>query len=391
MNQAIDRFFSTETAFADHSDRELRRIYDLFRLLGNNTLSQLGAGLTQWAIRWHLPIKPFVKPLVYDRFCGGETLEKCVPVIARLELQNVMINLNYGVELKESDDDFDATLQENLRAIAFAEQYDTVRIISCKVSGLGPFELLEKKQNGTLLSEEDEAAWDRMVHRLDAICLEAARRGIKIYWDAEETWVQDAIDDLVDELMMRYNRTGVTVYNSFQMYRHDRMAFLMESLDRARTNDYLLGAKLVRGAYMEKEREHARKQGLPSPIHETKALVDRDFDDAVRFCIDHIDHVSVCVASHNEYSNYLAAQHADDRSLPRDHPHLWFSQLYGMGEHLTLNLAKKGYNAAEYVPYGPVREVIPYLIRRAQENSSVDGQMSRELQVLRSEMERRGM
>lgn len=389
MIRSINKFFNSKTAFASVSDSELKDIYNLFRLLGNSFLTEWGTSLTQWAIRFHLPVKPFVKPLIYDRFCGGESLEKCIPVIAKLQQKGVFVNLNFGVELKENEDDFDKTLDENLRAIAFAEDYGNVNIVSVKTSGLGPFKLLEKKQQGIAFSKKEENAWSKMLHRLDAICLEAARRGMKVYWDAEETWVQDAIDDLVDDLMERYNKTSVTVYNTFQMYRHDRMVFLIDSLQRAKEGNYLLGAKLVRGAYMEKERLMAEKENRTSPIHETKALVDRDFDDAVRYCIDNIEHISFCVASHNEYSNYLAARYMEKNNLPKDHPHVWFSQLYGMGEHVTLNLAKNGYNAVEYLPYGPVKEVIPYLIRRAKENSSIDGQMSRELEIIRTEMRRR--
>jgi proline dehydrogenase len=384
-------FEDTKTAFVHYSNASLKRAYRVYQLVSNEALSKVGAVITKLAVQFHFPLKPFLKPLIFRQFCGGETLQECMENIALLQQRKVCTNLNYGVEIKKSERDFDKTLEKNLGAADFASRKNHVDVISCKISGFGFFYILEKLQAGVALTNDEQQSFERMKKRLDTLCDFAASNNTKIYWDAEESWVQDVIDNLVDELMEKYNTGNVYVYNTFQMYRHDRLDFLHQSIQRAAQKGYKLGAKLVRGAYMEKERERAKSYGKPSPIQPNKEATDRDFNAAIDVCLKNIGNVSFCVASHNEYSNQLAAELMEKYGIDKKHPHVWFSQLYGMSEHITFNLAAHGFNASKYMPYGPVQDVIPYLIRRAEENTSIDGQMGREISIIRKELERRGI
>lgn len=389
-NQAIS-FENTKTAFLHYSNSSLKRAFRVYQLISNKHLSQLGASLTKIAIAVHFPIKPFVKPLIFKQFCGGETLNEALSSINLLQQRNVTTNLNYGVEIKKSERDFDKTLEKNLGAVDFAGRKNYINVISCKISGFGFFSLLEKKQAGHTLTESEKESFERMKKRLDVLCDYAAKNDTKIYWDAEETWVQDVIDELVDELMEKYNKEKAIVYNTFQMYRVDRLDFLKKSFLRAKSKNYVLGAKVVRGAYMEKERERAAILGKPSPIQPDKQSTDRDFDAAIEYCLRNVEKISCCVASHSEDSTMKAVKMMEELNIRKNHPHVFFSQLYGMGEHITFNLATCGYNATKYMPYGPVQDVIPYLIRRADENTSIDGQMGREITIIKKEIERRGI
>jgi proline dehydrogenase len=384
-------FDNTKIAFAHYSNASLKRAYRVYQLVGNQTLSKIGATLTKLAVQVHFPIKPFLKPLIFRQFCGGETLSECMANIALLQQRNVTTNLNYGVEIKKSERDFDKTLEKNLGAIDFASRKNYVNIISCKISGLGFFSTLEKIQAGQKLSNSEQESFERMKRRLETLCDFAKKNDTKLYWDAEESWVQDVIDNLVNELMEKHNTERVVVYNTFQLYRHDRLDFLKKSHQKAQDKGYLLGAKLVRGAYMEKERERAKIYGKPSPIQPDKKATDKDFDAAVDFCLQNIEGISFCVASHNEKSSLLATQLMQQYKIDKNHPHVWFSQLYGMSEHITFNLAAHGFNSTKYMPYGPVGDVIPYLIRRSEENTSIDGQMGREISIIKKELDRRGI
>lgn len=389
-NQTLS-FDNTEVAFRHYSDGQLKKSYRIFKLLGYELLNDFGVTLTQFALAMHLPISPIVKPLIYTVFCGGETLEETKKTASLLYDRNMKVFLNYGVEAISSLDGIEHTLKVNLEALKFTSQNDGVIGVPCKPSSFGKYELLRKKQAGIAFSTEEQNQFDEMLARMDLMCQTASENNAKMYWDSEETWVQEAINDIVDNLMEKYNKEQPIVYNTYQMYINYKLDFLEKSITRAREKGYFLGAKIVRGAYMEKERETAEKEGRKDPIHKNKAATDKDYDAAIALCIENIDSTSVCIASHNEESNLLAANLMEEKGLDRNHKRITFSQLFGMGDHISFNLAENGYNATKYLPYGPVKEVIPYLIRRADENSSVDGQMGRELSMLKKEMVRRGI
>lgn len=385
-------FSNTENAFAGKTDKELKKAAWLFGLMNNHWLVGIGSKVGVTAIRLHLPfVEGVVKNTIFEQFCGGTTLLECDKTIQRLARQNTLTILDYGAEAKEKEEDFNHTMNESIRAIEFASHSKSIPVVSTKITGLGRFALLEAVQRGEAFTPETRVEYKSILKRLDAICHVAARNGIAVFFDAEESWIQDAIDHLVTVMMRRYNREKVVVYNTFQLYRKDRLQFLIDSFNQAKEGGYLLGAKLVRGAYMEKERERAERLNYPSPIQPNKAATDDAYNTALRFCVDNHQHIASCNASHNTTSTLLQAELINQKGLPRNHPHLNFCQLYGMSDNLTFNLAKAGFNVAKYVPYGPVREVVPYLIRRAQENSSVTGDMGREFQLVQEEIKRRGL
>ncbi len=382
-------FDNTAVAFAAKSNAELKKDKFLFSLMGNNSLVGVGAALTELATAIHFPISPIFKYSVYNHFCGGETFEECQKTVQHLAKYKVAAMLNYGVELKETEADFDKTIQQTLEAINFAGENETVNVICIKLTGFGQFALFEKIQDGEKLTLEEVAAFNRVKTRFETLCKAAKEKGVSLYVDAEESWIQNALDALVDEMMPKYNQEKAVIFNTFQFYRHDRLAYLKKSCENAEKNGFVLGAKIVRGAYMEKERKRAQEMGYPSPIHENKAAVDKDFNEGMLYCLHRLDKVSLCIASQSEESNLKAIQLILENNIDKNHPHILFSQLYGMGDNITFNLSNLGYNACKYLPYGPVKDVIPYLIRRAQENTSVSGQMSRELKLIKEEIKRR--
>jgi proline dehydrogenase len=386
-------FSNTEIAFAHLDDRQLKKTAWLFGMMNRPWLVKTGSVLGLWAVRWHLPLaETVIQNTIFEQFVGGTTLLNCQPAIDRLAANHTMAILDYGAEGKESEEDFNYTMNENLRAIDFAAQSGgKIPVVSTKITGLARFDLLERIQSKATLTREELSEYRNVLKRIDTICFRAADKGVAVFIDAEESWIQDTLDHLVWLMMKRYNRERVVVYNTCQMYRHDRLQFLFESYDRAREAGFILGMKLVRGAYMEKERKRAADMGYPSPINPDKQTSDDHFDTALRFCIDHLDHVAVCCASHNAASSLLLTELMHRRHMPNDHPHVLFSQLYGMSDNLTFNLARAGYRVAKYVPYGQVHDVIPYLIRRAQENSSVTGDAGRELSLVLQEKKRRGL
>lgn len=386
-------FSNTEIAFAHLSDNELKKTAWLFNMMNKPWIVKYGSALALWAVENGLPLADWaVRKTVFSQFVGGTTLLDSQPSIEKLAKYNTLTILDYGAEAKETELDFNHTMNENIRAIDFASRSVTsIPVISTKVTGLIRFGLLERIQSAETLSREELAEYRNALKRLDAICYHASKKNVAVFIDAEETWIQDAIDHLVWLMMRRYNKKEVVVYNTFQFYRHDRLNFLMESYDRARKEGFMLGAKLVRGAYMEKERLRAQEMNYPDPINVDKATTDDFYNTALRFCIDHLDTMAVCNASHNAQSNQLQVELMDKKGIPHDHPHTLFSQLYGMSDNLTFNLAKAGFRVAKYLPYGQVKEVIPYLIRRAQENTSVTGDAGRELVLVRQEVKRRGI
>lgn len=382
-------FDNTQVAFAGKDDTELQKSAWLFRIMSNSTIVDIGSHITKLALQIGLPVQTILKSTIYEHFCGGESLEETEPMIAALAEQGVSTILDYGVEAKDSQEEFDANLEEQLRAIRFADTHKAVPYVSCKITGYAPFSLLEKLETGAPRTSEEEAELDGLRRRMHTICEAAANQSVCLYVDAEESWIQDAIDDITTKLMAQYNQQKPTVFNTIQLYRHDRLAYLKAAHQAARDGGYLLGVKLVRGAYMEKERERAKDHGYPSPIHANKAAVDADFDAAVAYCLEHIDDIAFCAATHNEESCLKLVQAAQETQVPLDHPHIHYAQLYGMSDHISFNLARAGCNASKYVPYGPVRDVVPYLIRRAQENRSVSGQVGRELRLILEEVARR--
>jgi proline dehydrogenase len=384
-------FSNTEVAFAHYSNRSLKKAYGVYQFIGNSVLTNIGTTLTKIALFMHFPIRPFVKPIIFNQFCGGENLKECMPTINLLEQRNVHVNLNYSVEIKHSEKDFEKTLCKTKGAIEFASRKKAISIICCKVTSLGYADILEKRQFRKELSEKELQAYNKMVERLEEICDYALKYDVGIFWDAEESWIQNEIDMLVDGFMAKYNKEKALIFNTYQLYRADKLEDLETALAQAKKGGYILGAKLVRGAYIEKENQWAEENDEVSLIHQTKKAVDKDYNLAVKLCIENLSNVGVCIASHNEQSNLYATELMLKHNIQPSHPNLTFSQLYGMGDFITFNLAEQGYNANKYLPYGPVKEVIPYLIRRAQENSSIDGQMSRELSMLKKELIRRSI
>ncbi len=389
MKISPDIFEDTETAYAAKSNNDLQKAKFMFQLMGNNSLVKLGSSLATFALSIHLPVSPVFRYTVYNHFCGGETFEECKKTIQRLQQHQVGVLLNYGVELKETDEDFDKTIAKNLEALEFAGKNRSVKGLCLKLTGSGRLALFQKIQNGEKLSVSEKKEFVKVKKRFEKLCEVAARNEVALYVDAEESWIQNPLDAMVEEMMAKYNRTQCIVFNTVQLYRCDRLDYLKEQIKKAKAGGYLYGIKLVRGAYMEKERERAEEMGYRSPIHEDKKAVDEDFDEAVNVCLDNLSQVFVCIASQSEESNLLAIQQIDKKKIDRTSEHIVFSQLNGMGDNITFNLSKLGFNATKYLPYGPVKEVIPYLIRRTQENTSVAGQTSREFALIKKEIKRR--
>lgn len=385
-------FADTKIAFANKTDQELKETYWLFRMMNNPLFVNAGSKLGLLSLKLGLPFsKQIIRKTIFRQFCGGESLLDSQNTINRLQDKNVLTILDYGVEGITLESEMDAVLEEFLHAVDFAATHDTVPVVSLKLTALASNTLLMKAQKYDKLTASEYEAFERVVERVDTICKKAYTMGVKVFIDAEESWMQDAINRIVNSMMKKYNHNGVVVYNTFQMYRTDQLQYLKDSYEQAQQEGFYLGAKLVRGAYMEKERERAEKQGYPSPIHPNKDATDTSYNEGIKFCIEHYKDIALCNASHNAYSNRLQAEIMVERGIPRDHPHLNFSQLYGMSDNITFNLASEGFNAAKYVVYGQIKQVIHYLVRRAEENTSITGDLSRELKLLKEEMSRRGL
>jgi proline dehydrogenase len=382
-------FDNTEIAFRSQTDAELETSYWLFKALSYPTLVDWGPRLVTWAIQWHLPVNSPVKATIFKQFCGGESFDDCRPTIDDLADAGVGTMLDYAVEARETEEDFEKTAQEVGATIKRGKAIPAIRYCVIKLTGVARFSLLEKVSSGSKLDANDEGEWERVLARVDRLCREARYAGVGVFIDAEESWIQNAIDDVALGMMALYNRERAVVFTTVQMYRRGRMDFLRKIDDDARKRSYRVGIKLVRGAYLEKEQEWAAERGLEPAVYTKKEDTDRAFDDGLRYIIQELDRFSLCSATHNEASTELLVRLMEEKKLENNDPRIEFSQLYGMGNHLTYNLAHHGYNASKYLPYGPVELVIPYLIRRAEENSSVRGQTGRELALVTKELKRR--
>ena len=389
MSDSNLNFQDTATAFASKSNTELQKKYWMFSMMGSPLLTSLGTKSAELGLSFGLPIKFLIKETVFKQFCGGETIEECETAIRSLGKSNIGTILDYSVEGKSDEATFEKTHREILKVLHRADSDRNVPFAVFKITGMASFAILEKMSAGATLTNIEDEEWRRAKARVREICETAYKLDQPTFIDAEESWIQPAIDQLADEMMLAYNCEKPIIYNTIQLYRHDRLQFLKDSFAKAAAGNYFLGVKLVRGAYMEKERARAIEKGYPSPIQPSKEASDADFDRAIRFCAEHIDRISVVCGSHNEDSIKLLAELMRERGLPNDHPHVYFSQLYGMSDNLSYVLAANGYNVSKYVPYGPVKDALPYLIRRAKENTAVMGQMSRELEMIDKEIKRR--
>lgn len=385
------RFNDTQTAFALKDNFELGRAYWLFRFIGNNSLISIGTALTNFSLKLHLPVEWLIRQTVFNQFCGGVSENDCKPVIKKMFSKGVSSVLDYSVEGKEDEASFEATFKKTMEIIDFVHQNQNegTPIAVFKPTGFGKLSIYQKVSEKQPLTEEEQKAWERIVYRFDQACAKAAAYKLPIMIDAEESWMQNAADDLAEEMMRKYNREMPIVYNTLQMYRHDRMAYLKQLHQRAENQGFYIGLKIVRGAYMEKENARANEKGYTSPICHSKKATDDNYNEAIKYIIENIEKFALFAGTHNEESSELVMDLMDKKGLKHNDKRIWLGQLYGMSDHISFNAANLGYNVAKYLPFGPVREVMPYLIRRAQENTSVAGQMGRELTLLKSEYQRR--
>lgn len=382
-------FENTQTAFSLKSDSELERAYFLFKMISSQPLVRIGTAATNFALKANLPVEGLIRSTVFDHFCGGVNEEDCLPVIEKLYNKGVSSVLDYSVEGKETEEQFDNALEKTIKILQFCEEKDEMPIIVFKPTGFGRFLLYQKKTEGEALTVNEQKEWDRVVERFNEVCKLAKEKDVEVLIDGEESWMQDAADELVEAMMRKYNTEKAIVYNTLQCYRWDRIDYLKSLHGRAKRDGFKIGMKIVRGAYMEKERARAESKGYKSPICMDKQASDDNFDTALAYILNNLGDISIFIGTHNEQSCYLAMEMMKRLNIAKENNNVWFGQLYGMSDHISFNLASKGYNVAKYVPFGPVKDVMPYLIRRAEENTSVSGQTSRELSLLKTEKKRR--
>ncbi|MCF6130556.1 proline dehydrogenase family protein [Flavobacterium sp. AS60] len=382
-------FNNTQVAFALKTDTELERAYFLFKMIDNEPLVRIGTAVTNFALKAHLPVESLIRATVFDHFCGGTTEEDCLSVVDKMFTKGVSSVLDYSVEGKEEEEQFDAALQMTLKTVEFAKERKAIPFAVFKPTGLGRFDLYAKIGEKQPLSSEEKREWERVVARFDLICKTAHEKDVALLIDGEESWMQDAADDLVTEMMRKYNKEKAIVFNTLQLYRWDRLDYLKKLHDQAKAEGFFIGMKIVRGAYMEKENSRAEEMGYPTPICESKEATDINYDVTMEYMMDNLDCMSIFAGTHNESSSYKLIEMMQAKGIAKNDERIWFGQLYGMSDNISYNLAEYGYNVAKYLPFGPVRDVMPYLIRRAEENTSVAGQTSRELNMLKAERQRR--
>ena len=384
-------FEDTSVAFASKSNAQLRKTYWLFSVMNQARVVNLGTFFIKLALKLHLPIKNIIRVTIFEQFCGGETISDCNLTITSLGASHIGTILDYSVEGEDKEESFDSTVDETLRMIEKAHSSKDIPFSVFKITGIASSELLEKIQRKDTLTTDENGAYVRLKVRLEKLCSRACELNVRIFIDAEESWIQGIIDELTYEMMAKFNKEKAVVYNTYQLYRHETLDALKSAYLIARQKGYILGGKLVRGAYIEKERIRARENEYFNPIHTSKEATDQDYNSAIDFCLDHLEYISICLGTHNEFSSQYCAVKMQKLGLVNNDQRIWFAQLLGMSDNISYNLAKAGYNVAKYVPYGPIDAVLPYLIRRAEENSSIAGQSSREFLLLQSELKRRGI
>jgi proline dehydrogenase len=382
-------FNNTEKAFSLKSNSELNRAHFLFQMIGKPSLVKIGTSLTNFALKFHLPVEGLIRKTVFDHFCGGVSEQDCLKVVASMYTKGVSSVLDYSVEGKEEEEQFDACLKMTLKTIDFAKENKAIPFAVFKPTGLGKIDLYERVGAKLPLSSSEQNEWNRVVVRFEKICQYAYDNNVQILIDGEETWMQDAADDLVEKMMEKFNKEKALIFNTLQLYRWDRVPYLKALHSRAKEKGYHIGMKLVRGAYMEKEALRAEEKGYKNPICESKQATDDNFNAGLTYMLDNINEMAIFAGTHNEESSYLLMDLMEQKGIAKNDPRIWFGQLYGMSDNISYNLADNGYNVAKYLPFGPVRDVMPYLIRRAEENTSVAGQTGRELALIISERSRR--
>ncbi|WP_395632648.1 proline dehydrogenase family protein [Flavobacterium sp.] len=382
-------FNNTEVAFALKTDTELDRAYFLFKMIDSEPLVRIGTAVTNFALKAHLPVEGLIRATVFDHFCGGTTEDDCLTVVDKMYTKGVSSVLDYSVEGKEEEAQFDAALEMTLKTIEFAKERAAIPFAVFKPTGFGRFYLYEKIGEKQALTVEEQSEWNRVVERFDKVCKAAYEKDVALLIDGEESWMQDAADDLVTEMMRKYNKEKAIVFNTLQLYRWDRLDYLKKLHEQAQADGFYIGMKLVRGAYMEKENKRAEEKGYLTPICESKEATDNNYDKTVAYMMEHLDKMAIFAGTHNELSSYKLMELMEAKGVLKNDNRIWFGQLYGMSDNISYNLAAHSYNVAKYLPFGPVRDVMPYLIRRAEENTSVAGQTSRELNLLKIERSRR--
>lgn len=382
-------FDDTQVAFADKSNFDLKRMHFLFLTMNNPAIAKIGIWMTVFALKIHLPIKWMIKKTIFAQFCGGESLEDSRGTVEKLAASNIHTILDYSVEGEESEKVFDYNRDEIIRSLDMAANNPHIPTGVMKLTGFTAFDLLAKKQSGDQLTPDESSRYETFLERVDQICAKAVEVHKYLFIDAEETWIQDVIDEVVYAMMQKYNKETVYIFNTYQMYRTASLQNLKDAHQLGLDKGFKIGAKLVRGAYMEKERERAERKGYQDPIQPNKEASDRDYDAAVTYCLENINDVYLCAGTHNESSSRLTAELMEHHGIAKGDPKVYFAQLYGMSDNLSYTLANEGYNVAKYVPYGPVAKVLPYLMRRAEENTSIAGQSSREFTLVKKEIKRR--
>jgi proline dehydrogenase len=382
-------FDNTEIAFSDKSKWDLRRMYFLFSTMNHPFIASIGIWLTLLAIKLRLPVRGMIKSTIFHQFCGGESLKDSKQTIAILSQSNIKSILDYSAEGEDSEVGFDANKMETLSSLEFAKASDDIPTGVMKLSGFIRNEILVKVQNGDQLNASENEQYDHFKSRVEEVCTKAVELGKYMFIDAEETWIQDPIDEMVYDMMLKFNKERVYIFNTYQLYRKDALQNMKDTHEKLTAKNCYFGAKLVRGAYMEKERDRALKMGYPDPIQPNKAATDIDYDEAIKYCLAHIDNMAVCTGTHNENSSAYQASLMEAYNIAKDDPRVYFAQLFGMSDNISYQLADKQYNIAKYLPYGALEKVMPYLIRRAEENTSMSGQSSREFSLVKKEMKRR--
>lgn len=382
-------FDNTEVAFKLKSDSELERAYFLFRMISKEPLVRIGTVMTKFALNAKLPVEGLIRATVFDHFCGGINEEDSMPTVDKLYDAGVYSVLDYSVEGKEEEEVFDRTANKVMQLTKFAKNKEAMPFSVFKPTGFGRFKVFQKITENETLTDAEAKEWQNIVERYDEVSRMASENDIRLLIDSEHSWMQGAADDLCEEMMAKYNKEKPIVFNTLQLYRWDRFDYLKEQHRKAKENGYKLGFKIVRGAYLEVENERAIEKKYPTPICHSKKDTDDNFNEVMTYILENLDDIMIFIGTHNEHSNYLAMELMDQMGIDKKDDRVWFGQLYGMSDHITFNLGKLGYNVAKYVPFGPVKDVMPYLIRRAEENTSVAGQTSRELNLLKRERERR--